>query len=308
MILKFISVVTIGLAFCNETIAQGCSDAGFCTIGGFKPNSNDSIKTKNQKLSLIAGNGIGDEGVYVFTPAIQYDNQLSNQWAIQAKLTANYASGNLGSATGLGDVFLTSTFTPKHKGKWKTGIVLGTKIPLNNSNLKVNDKPLPMQYQSSLGTFDLITGLALNNQKWLIAAGLQLPLSGTNRNAFLPVYWNTSNVSKYSSSNDFKRKPDVLARIGYDISSQKKWKFNLGLLGIYHLGNDSYIDGNLSRQPIEIKGSDGLTLNGTFATWYKASKKLTLSLTAGTPFIVRDVRPDGLTRKFVISPEVIFHF
>ncbi len=309
MIVKIVLGITIGFAICNQTIAQGCSDAGFCTIAGFKPNSsNDTLKNNKQKLSIIAGNGVGDEEVYVFTPAIQYDNQLNNQWAIQAKLTANYASGNLGSASGLGDVFLATTFTPTHKGKWKTGIILGAKVPLNNSNLKANSKPLPMQYQSSLGTVDVITGLTFTNQKWLIATALQLPLSGINGNTFLPAYWSTSDAVKYISSNDFKRKPDVLARIGYDISSPKKWKFNLGLLGIYHLGKDSYVDGNVSNKPIEINGSDGLTLNGTLAAWYKAGSKLTFGITAGTPFVVRDVRPDGLTRKFVFSPEIIFHF
>lgn len=309
MIVRIILGIILGLFIINQSIAQGCSDAGFCTIAGIKPNSStDTSKGIKQKISIIAGNGVGDEEVYVFTPAIQYDNQFNNQWAIQTKLTANYASGNLGSASGLGDLFIATTYTPNYKGKWKTGIILGTKVPLNSSNLKVNNKPLPMQYQSSLGTVDVITGLTFTNQKWLFATALQLPLSGANGNTFLPAYWNNSEAVKYPSSNDFKRKPDVLARIGYDISLPKKWKFNLGLLGIYHLGNDSYIDGNISNNPIEIKASDGLTLNGTLAALYNAGKKFTIGLTAGTPFVVRDIRPDGLTRKFVFSPEIIYHF
>jgi hypothetical protein len=89
-----------------------------------------------------------------------------------------------------------------------------------------------------------------------------------------------------------------------------KNKFNLktSLLGIYHLSKDTYIDGNISNKPIKIEGSDGITLNGTLAAAYPLSPKFSISLSAGVPFIVRDIRPDGLTRSFSFSPEIIYHF
>ena len=100
----------------------------------------------------------------------------------------------------------------------------------------------------------------------------------------------------------------MLLRAGYNIEPNKKFNINLGLLGIYHLGKDNYVDGNISNKPIAIAGSDGVTLNGTASAWYKVSNKFTIGLTGGVPFVVRDVRPDGLTRKFVISPEFIVNF
>jgi hypothetical protein len=288
--------------------AQGCSDAGFCTIGSLNPVQNDSIET-GQKISLLFPFGIGDESVFVFTPAVQYDNQLSDQWAIQAKVTANYADGNLGRAFGLGDLFLSGIYTPKTKGKWRTSITLGTKLLMNPGNLKSDGKSLPMQYQSSLGTIDLITGISISDHAWQFSMGWQQPLSGINRNNFLPAYWqDTPEAEKYPPSNDFNRKGDVLARAAYRFRLNRKFALTPGLLAIYHLDEDTYIDANISNDPISITGSQGLTLNMTLSGTWILSDKLTIGFSAGTPLIFRDVRPDGLTRKMVFAPEISWKF
>ncbi len=300
------TIALILLSFTSKLLtAQGCSDAGFCTISSIKQSATETSK---QKLSLQLTNGIGDESVYVFTPGIQYDNKLNNKWAIQAKLTANVASGNLGTIAGLGDVFISGSYSPITKNKWKSTFIIGTKLPLNNGDLRKDNKPYPMQYQSSLGTIDLIAGVSITNNKWLFATAIQQPLSGSNRNTFLPAYWANSEATKYAPSNDFNRKGDVLLRAGYTIISNNKFNLKTSLLGIYHLSKDTYIDGNISNKPIEINGSDGITLNGTFAASYKLNPKFSLAISAGLPFVVRDIRPDGLTRSFSFSPEIIYHF
>ncbi|MGF2413571.1 MAG: hypothetical protein ACQUYJ_14665, partial [Ferruginibacter sp.] len=66
--------------------------------------------------------------------------------------------------------------------------------------------------------------------------------------------------------------------------------------------------GNISNSPIALNGSEGLTLNGTTALHYTINHKFSIGLLAGVPFVVRDIRPDGLTRKFVVSPEFILKF
>jgi hypothetical protein len=99
-----------------------------------------------------------------------------------------------------------------------------------------------------------------------------------------------------------------LLRAGYTIVANKEFNLKASLLGIYHLSKDTYIDGNISNKPIEINGSDGITLNGTFAASYTVSSKFSIAISAGLPFVVRDVRPDGLTRSFSFSPEIIYHF
>lgn len=306
MRLLLVVLVTIFLAPSANVLAQGCSDAGFCTIGSIKPQGADSLNSKKQSITVLLPFGLGDEGVIVYTPGIQYDVRFSKQWALQARLTANYATGSLGDATGLGDFFLATTYSPITKHKWKTAFTFGTKLPLNNSNITTNDKPLPLQYQSSLGTVDMILGISITNKKWQLATAYQQPITGSNGNTFLPVFWGTADAAKFAPGNNFKRKADVLLRTGYDLFETKQWKINGGLLGVYHLGKDTYR--NSLNQEMSINGSEGLTLNGTFALWYQANKKITLGVTGGVPFVVRDVRADGLTRSFVVSPELIFRF
>lgn len=287
--------------------AQGCSDAGFCTMGNLGQHT-DAGKAK-QKITVLLPFGLGDESVFVVAPGIQYDNQLNKNWSVQAKLTGNYATGNLGNAAGLGDVFLSGTYAfPANKKDWQWSVSLGTKLPLNSSNIKEDGLSLPMQYQSSLGTVDVITGVALSNTKWQFAAGWQQPLTGTNGNNFLPVYSMNIEAEKYIPSNDFNRKGDVLLRGVYKHILNDKLFMNAGLLGIYHLGKDTYIDGNVSNKPISIEGSDGITLNATISGWYQVNKKITIGLTLAAPLVVRKLRPDGLTRSFVAAPEISWSF
>jgi len=165
-----------------------------------------------------------------------------------------------------------------------------------------------MQYQSSLGTIDIITGISITNTSWQFSVGLQQPVSGINRNNFLPVYWDTAEAGEYLPSNDFNRKGDVLLRGAYLFTVKQKFSFNVGLLGIYHLVDDTYIDANISSEPIAIRGSQGLTLNTTLAGFWKINKSISLGFLAGVPLVVRDVRPDGLTRSFVLAPEISFSF
>lgn len=295
----------------TNLFAQGCSDAGFCTIGNLSQQTNAN-EYKN-KISLQLPLGLGDEEVFVLAPAIQYDRTFNDRWSFQTKITASYANGNLGKVAGAGDLFLSGTYIFSSQKKWKWSATFGGKLPLNQSNLKEKGLSLPMQYQSSLGTVDLITGLAVLSNHWQFSAGWQQPLTGANGNNFLPVYWSSGNqgmkAAAYIPSNDFNRKADVLFRALYKEEwNEKKISFNAGILAIYHLGKDTYIDGNISSKTIDIKGSEGLTLNASAAAWMKLNKKTTIGLTAAVPLIVRDLRPDGLTRNFVFSPEISWNF
>ncbi|WP_080055782.1 hypothetical protein [Spirosoma aerolatum] len=300
------SFLTIFLLFASQltTLAQGCSDAGFCTIGALKQHATGD--TKGQKISLLLPVGLGDEAVLVFAPGLQYDNQLSARWAVQAKLTANYASGNLGSAAGPGDIFLSGTYTLPTQAKWATSLTLGTKLPLSNSNLKADGRPLPMQYQSSLGTVDLITGVSVSNRQWQLSAGWQQPLTSANSNTFLPSLNGKPEAPAYPPSNQFTRKADVLVRTAYTWMINPKFSLNGGLLGIYHLAEDTYTDA--SSKSVKINGSQGLTLNATLAGWWNLTPKTRIGFTAGTPLVVREVRPDGLTRSIVFAPEISWLF
>ena len=75
---------------------------------------------------------------------------------------------------------------------------------------------------------------------------------------------------------------------------------------IFHLKNDSYTDASDVEQ--EIKGSQGLTLNGNVYLDYYPRSNSAFQLNLGLPFVVRDVRPDGLTRSVIANLEYRFKF
>jgi hypothetical protein len=298
-ILLFTCLLTIPA---SQTRAQGCSDAGFCTLGSLKHQPGDSIR--GSSIQLLLPFGVGDEDVRIFTPSVQFDRQFSGEWALQARITANYASGNLGMTTGAGDVYVAGIYTTPLSSEWKAAWMLAGKFPLNQSTLKKEGNSLPMVYQSSLGTVDVIAGVSLMHRHWLLSLGWQQPLSRMNDNRFLPDSWNDPDAALYPATNDFKRKGDVLLRLTYSGEVSQGIMLQGGLLNIYHLGEDTYVDENVSTNPISIRGSKGLTVNLTGSVSISISRKLTGGFMAGIPVKVRDVRPDGLTRHFVVSPEL----
>lgn len=306
MTFRLFTIFTILLASFNNTFSQGCSDAGFCTIGNLKQQSAESEEEPANRISVLLPLGMGDEGVLVFAPGLQYDRRFSSHWSMQGKILGNFASGNLGSVAGLGDIYLSGTYLFPHKKKWFASVTLGGKIPLNKGNLRNGSLSLPMQYQSSLGTFDAIAGITVSDSKWQFSAGYQQPLSGSNSNTFLASAHPDTNALAYPSTNRFTRRGDVLLRAAYTFNIKDKLSINASVLGIYHLGNDTYV--NELGIATDIADSDGLTLNLGLAAWYKVSNLVRIGITAGMPVIVREVRPDGLTRGFVVAPEVSFSF
>lgn len=171
----FLSVLFIVFAFPKSLKAQGCSDAGFCTIGPLKPDARtlSSDKKNGQRITFLTPFGQGDDDVFVAAPGLQYDYFTTTGWNLQGKITANYADGSLGTALGAGDIYLSASRANALKNSWTFTYTAGLKIPLNQANASENGMPLPMQYQSSLGTLDVIAGATLSNQKWQISAGYQ---------------------------------------------------------------------------------------------------------------------------------------
>jgi hypothetical protein len=92
----------------------------------------------------------------------------------------------------------------------------------------------------------------------------------------------------------------VLFRTTYTIKTvNNKFTFKPNVLFIYHLGQDSFENQFSNREKIE--GSDGLTINGNLISAYNFNKQNSIELSLATPFVVRDIRPDGLTRSFVLG-------
>jgi hypothetical protein len=302
-IMKKIFILTVFVLSCTIqfTFAQGCSDAGFCTIDHLKPTTDISNAEKNQ-IKFGAFVGGADYSIFTWGNYLEYNRQVSERFSFDTKLTSLAQSGNGIAAFGLGDLFITGNL----KATEKFRLTLGAKIPLTNGNKKDGNLPLPLDYQSSLGTFDFIAGVGYRIDKLQLVFALQQPLS-QNKNAFLAEnYPEASPLRAFQSTNQFNRKGDVLLRLSYPIQLAPKFTLVPSLLPIYHLGTDRYTN-NLDMSK-EIVGSDGLTLNGNAYLDYQFNAKNALQLNMGLPFIVRDARPDGLTRSFVANIEYRIRF
>ncbi|MBK6827330.1 MAG: hypothetical protein IPG86_10835 [Chitinophagaceae bacterium] len=164
-----------------------------------------------------------------------------------------------------------------------------------------------MVYQPTLGTTDLLAGVNISSRQWGFALAYQQPITSNNKNSFLASEYPPGHTAmKYPSANQFNRKSDLVARIVRNFKAQSSLTFQPGLLGIYHTGTDSYLDESGNKKT--IAGSQGLTINALLNLQFRTGKKSEVTLSSGTPLVVRSVRPDGLTRKFVLSLEYAFRF
>jgi hypothetical protein len=281
---------------------QGCSDAGFCTINSFKPANGDSSVVLKNKAKLGAFYGLADNAITVYGSYLEYSRQFNKRFGMDLKLTSLAQSGNNIQVAGLSDVFLNSSFELTEKLKITSGI----KLPLSNSGRNRNNLPLPMDYQSSLGTVDLIFGIGYEIKKIHIIAAIQQPISQNSNQFIASHYPMESELRSFQSTRNFQRSGDVLIRISYPFSLSQKIKITPSLLPIYHLLNDRFTDEFNTVK--EIKGSQGLTLNGNLYFDFQLNEKNGFQLNAGMPFIVRPARPDGLTRSFIANIEYQYRF
>lgn len=271
------------------SFGQGCSDAGICSIGnGFH------IVIDSSKNQIEVGNvfGKGLEDVTYISPYISYTRIINSHFTLTTKITFSQASGSFGTRGNIGDAFLVGNykFLEKNNKQWST--LLGIKIPFTGSNDKINNFSIPLDYQSSLGTYDLFLGADFKLNKLNFNAAIQLPIINANANSYFDEY---SASNDFPTTNLFERKPDVLIRSMYTFSSTNhKFTYKPNLLFIYHLGNDTFENIYGNRQ--EIPKSNGVTINGNLILNYKINGTSSIETSFAIPFVVREIRPDGLTR------------
>lgn len=282
--------------------AQGCSDAGLCTAPGMTlDHPVDSATYKNQ-IKTGASYGLAEDDISVSGLYFQYLRGLTKKASISARINWQQNDGEAGSYSAFSDIFLTSEYQANHQ--W--GITFGLKIPLTDGNITKDGISLPMDYQPGLGTFDLLLGTSYTKGSFAVNAGLQLPLSQNDNQYLSEMVPEESSLSQFQSTNKFNRSGDVLLRISYTfLFSASKFYITPSLLPIYHISEDTYEDG--FGNEVDIKGSQGLTLNGNLEAGFSKNRH-SLELGYAMPFIVRDARPDGLTRSMVTYIEYGFRF
>jgi len=283
--------------------SQGCSDAGFCTINNIKTSYDiDKSNEKYNQIKFGLSNGKADHNIGIWAAHIEYDRLVKDKLSFALKLTSISQSGASVKSSGLSDLFLSTTYL----GFENADLTLGFKLPLGDGNKLKDGLPLPMDYQSSLGTADLILGVGYGIKKLKMSLAFQQPLT-QNKNTFLSEsYPIDDDLSSFQSTNKYIRKGDALFRLSYGFGNKDKFILTPSVLAIYHLANDEYTDAEGMK--MKIDGSQGLTLNGNLFLGYSINESNMLELSFGMPFITRKARPDGLTREYLLTLEYRFRF
>ena len=318
MPLRYFFVCFALLSFMRISLAQGCSDAGFCTMGAMKPDQNYSkriaIKLRSVEFNYYRGTSLLTPIIYAAT--IDFNLGINDYSSFQIKLPYQWAQGTLGENGGLGDISLSYTRLLKTSRKWSYSGTIGAKIPSNDSNETVNneftggqDAPLHMYYQNSLGSYDAVAGLSMINSKWLIATGIQVALT-ENNNQFVwsgfPNYPEQDYVRRYNIGRELKRGIDVMLRV------ERNWRFtnfnfSLGALPIYRITQDVGIPPG-SNERVKLDNTTGLALSMLASFGYHFDVNHTVKLIQGIKITDREYNPDGLTRDEVLSISYIYKF
>ena len=288
---------------------QGCSDAGLCTLHSIKNNAegHESRNGNRNDISIGFAYGKGERSTNNYTGYVEYTRTITGRTSVTGKLGYSFVSGELANTNGLTDLFLSVNHAFDTKGRWQKSFVVGLKLPFDGADISENGIHLPMPYQTSLGTTDLVLAINYNRTNFGATLAVQQPMKAVNENKFLPGNYPSQPLTlKYWPTNEFSRKGDIVGRVSYNFKLKEKLSVRPSLLGIYHEANDTYVDNNKVRRA--IFNSKGLTLNANVFVDYRLKNGSGFELSLGTPFIIREQRPDGLTRSFVASIEYQFSF
>lgn len=291
MRIRQILVACLLLCFA-DLFAQGCADAGFCSVNAIRPEQKtDTLPLRNR---LKAGLSVGNTryNVWILNPYLEYSHHFSEKLDISVKVDANHRWGQLTQVTGFSDVILSASWSVQPGLR----MIAGLKAPLATADRKYEARTLPMAYQTTMGTYDGIVGLQYRYKKFIFVSAWQQPFVQNNNDFRMRNFTEVELGHIYPETNGFRRAGDVLLRVSYLHTLRKQPKLSLiySLLPIYHLKDDSYVDEN--QNTVALEGSRGLTLNlNAFAT-YKFHEKWEMEFTAGFPLRSRKVRPEGLAQ------------
>lgn len=283
--------------------AQGCSDAGFCSIGAMQHK--DTIR---HELILGGTYEKADFNVIVTNPFLQYNANLNRYWSMSLKVNFSYATDGNRCVSGFGDAFANINYRLElEDDNHEIHFTLGGKVPLSKPNEIRNfftrqGLRTPMDFQTSLGTYDLILGTTYKYKKMSVSLAYQQPLTSTDEWLF----------------QNYKRKGDVLLKPSYILKPFKNFTAIPSVMAIYRLGEDEVTsfkdaEGNFvysateNLQKYNIAGTDGLTLNLMSDFRYVFAEDYHIGLMAAVPLVNRKNIIDGLRRSYVFALSIGFN-
>ena len=117
-----------GFQFAN---AQGCSDAGFCTMGAMRPDQAYSkrldLKLRSFEMNFYRDTSLLTPIIYVAT--IDATIGINDRNYLQVKVPYQYSEGTLGQVGGIGDLSISFISVLKNTRKYTLNGTLGGKYP-----------------------------------------------------------------------------------------------------------------------------------------------------------------------------------
>jgi hypothetical protein len=299
--MNLLRLIIILLALSSYTLivqAQGCSDAGACSMNSFQPTMGiDETDVSHHRVTVGSFWGRADNTITVYGGYAEYRGRFDARLVVDARITSLAQQGNDIATFGMSDIVVNASYAASEDLQ----LTVGAKVPLSRANTTLDQRSLPMDYQSSLGTVDAIVGIGYSWSDLHIVAVLQQPLTQNSNQFRADDYPPLSPLRDFQTTRDFRRAADLVLRISYPLHLHANVRLTPSLVPIYHLADDTYRDENNVER--SIAHSQGLTVNGTFFLDVDVSRSSTIQLSVAAPLIVRDARPDGLTRSILASLE-----
>ncbi len=285
-------------------------------MGAMKPdqpfNKRVQLKLQSMELSFYRGTTTLTPIIYVATADMNFS--LNSRTFFQVKLPYQAVHGRLANTSGMGDISLCFTKNLLKKEKFDINLSLGAKVPTNGSNKSIDGRPLPMYYQTSLGTYDAIAGVSAITRQWLFATGIQIPLN-ENHNQFVWNKWSDhpekDYVDRYNQAKNLKRGIDVMLRVERNFRFSR-FNFSAGALPIYRIKRDEFTKSGKGAGTPEVRVSPeeahGLALSAIGTMGYSFNVRSAIKFLVGHKLAQRKTNPDGLTRELVTSVTYIYRF
>ncbi|NOY51308.1 MAG: hypothetical protein GXO88_12220 [Chlorobi bacterium] len=277
--------------------SQGCSDAGACSVESLNFDDGETKGHSRLKLNVEQTLGSGEKLIFISqtTAGIQY--RILKATLLEMRIPFIYTNGNLGHTSGVGDLILSVNHRLASFGESNWSIIAGGRIKSNNADKSFNNSPLPMAYQTSLGTYDIILGSFYSIPKWDFYAAYQHPF-GRNQNSYLVNNATLPDNLRYYESNKLKRGDDLYFRTRRFLELRNHNSFIINALLIYRLQEDEIYKNDLN---IQLPGSKGLTFNIGLSYSKKLKNQRKLEYSLAFPIIDKNYRADGLTRNIVLG-------
>ena len=294
LLILFASLITF-----EYLAAQGCSDAGACSIESL--NFDETSKDSKLRLNLEQTFGLGEKFVFISQTTAGFQYKFGATTLFELRVPFIFTLGNLGHTSGVGDLIISVNQRIKKNDYFGLSIILASRIKSNDADKYNDEQALPMAYQTSLGTYDIILGSLLSIPNWDFYAAWQHSF-GRNKNNYLISDPTIPENKQYYESNKLKRGDDLFFRSRRFFNLKNGNRIISNALVIYRLNKDEIIKNG---QSLKLDGSTGLTINLslTYSKIIKENRKLDFYV--AFPIIDRQYRADGLTRNVVLGIRLI---